>query len=137
MAARTTDSAVVDELQRAGMDLLASIAQEFAPDREIGAQIKLGQAGNVIAAVAEETRAQFVVVGSRGRSAVASLVLGSVSRWLATHGPCPTIIVPESGGTSGDGPIICAVDDSEQAHDVVTTAASLAERLETNLVLAL
>jgi nucleotide-binding universal stress UspA family protein len=136
MAARTTDSAVVDELQRAGVDLLASVAREFAPDREIAAWIKFGQAGNVIAAVAEETRARFVVVGSRGGSAVGTLLLGSVSRRLATDGPCPTIVVPESGGTVGDGPIICAVDDSEQARYALATAAGLAERLETNLVLA-
>ncbi len=53
--------------------------------------------GNIwatIAAAAEDRRPQAVVIGSRGRSALRSALLGSVSRGVATHSPVPTMVVP-------------------------------------------
>jgi nucleotide-binding universal stress UspA family protein len=42
--------------------------------------------------------AVLLVVGSRGRSTAASLLLGSVSQKLAHHAPCPLVIVPPPRG---------------------------------------
>ncbi len=38
--------------------------------------------------------AVLLVVGSRGHSAVGSLLLGSVSNYVAHHSSCPVVIVP-------------------------------------------
>ena len=38
--------------------------------------------------------AALLVVGSRGHSAVGSLLLGSVSNYVAHHSSCPVVIVP-------------------------------------------
>lgn len=47
----------------------------------------------------EEARdADLVVVGSRGRSAVRSLLFGSVSHEVSTRATCPTVIVRDEGG---------------------------------------
>jgi nucleotide-binding universal stress UspA family protein len=136
MAERTTDSAVVDELRRAGANLLEEVGQELKPGLELMAEMRLGDPSSVLAAVAEQADAAFVVVGSRGLSAVSALFLGSVSQRLAVHGPCPTVIVPDSGGTIGGAPIFCAVDDSKESRAAIATAAALAERLAVRLLLA-
>ena len=44
----------------------------------------------------QAARARLLVVGSRGRSGLASILLGSVSSWLAHHTTCPLAIVPNT-----------------------------------------
>lgn len=45
--------------------------------------------------------AEVLVVGTRGRGAIASAVLGSVSRHVLHHAKCPVIVVPAPAGPSG------------------------------------
>lgn len=47
----------------------------------------------------QAARATLLVVGSRGRGALAGILLGSVSQWLAHHATCPLTIVPEQPET--------------------------------------
>jgi len=58
-------------------------------------EVRLGQPAFVLAEVAAEQDAELIVVGSRGRGAWRSAVLGSVSAEVARHAPCPVMIVPE------------------------------------------
>lgn len=136
MAARTTDAVVIEELRKAGVSLLEAVAEELGPGREVVAELRFGGASEALEAVAESAGAELVVVGTRGLGAVSSLLLGSVSRRLAAHGPCPTVVVPETGATVGDAPIVCAVDESEESRAALATAATLSERLDATLVLA-
>jgi nucleotide-binding universal stress UspA family protein len=57
--------------------------------------VRLGDPAVVLAEVAADSGAELIVVGSRGRGAWRSAVLGSVSSDVARLAPCPVMIVSE------------------------------------------
>jgi nucleotide-binding universal stress UspA family protein len=46
--------------------------------------------------IAESKEAAMLVVGRRGHGGLSRLVLGSVSRQVATHAHCPVVVIPEA-----------------------------------------
>jgi nucleotide-binding universal stress UspA family protein len=53
-----------------------------------------GHAGPALVRAIDEHGCDLVVVGTRGRGAVATLVAGSVTEHLVTHSPVPIVVVP-------------------------------------------
>lgn len=54
---------------------------------------KFGDPAAVVIDYAQEDKIDLIVIGSRGRSGMTSLLLGSVSHRVATHAPCTCITV--------------------------------------------
>ena len=95
-----------------------NLAEQLAdtPDevREAG-RVAEGGPGPELCRVADG--ADLLVVGTRGRGAISSVLLGSVSDYCAKHATVPVAIIPKE--TSTDGPLssaVVGVDGSDNAR---------------------
>ena len=60
---------------------------------ELSTELIEGSAAEAIIAVARTRNSTVIVMGSRGLSEIAELVLGSTSHKVVSHAPCPVLIV--------------------------------------------
>jgi nucleotide-binding universal stress UspA family protein len=104
---------------------VASVAAEH-PTLSVTAHGVVGDPRAVLMLLAEGAAA--IVVGSRGRGALASLLLGSVSVALAAHAPCPVVVVRPSPETvaSGDVSVVVGIDGRQDATDALILGFELA-----------
>ena len=79
------------------------VAQEIVDDaatqleeRDVSARglVLPGDSAHVILETAHREDISLIVIGSRGPSSVAELMLGSVSLEVLRHAPCPVLVVP-------------------------------------------
>jgi nucleotide-binding universal stress UspA family protein len=79
-------------LERA-LGTAADRAAGVAPGLKIETKVVAGPPARALAELARE--ASLLVVGSRGAGGFAAMILGSVSRYAATHARCPVVVVRE------------------------------------------
>ena len=77
--------------------------------------------------------ALMLVLGSRGRSAFTALLLGSVSRYVATHASCPVVVIRDETPTP-HGLIGVGVADVDSCGDALTFAFEEASLRQASLV---
>lgn len=86
----------VEQMRAAEAEAVWSVAQpilERANDLEVTTTDLTGGPARMLVNRAEETGADLVVVGNRGRGDLASLVLGSTSHGVIYTAPCDVFIV--------------------------------------------
>jgi nucleotide-binding universal stress UspA family protein len=88
-----------EELREAGR-VLTEVAQEYELQGLAEPLVRIGDPASHLADVAREQSAAMLVVGSRGRGALTSALLGSVSARLAAEAPCPVVVVPQKRDSS-------------------------------------
>jgi nucleotide-binding universal stress UspA family protein len=84
---------VMEELEAGARSVLDDALRDAAlGDLQVDAQ--LSSAGAAEAIIGHSSDASLIVVGSRGLGRFRRAVLGSTSRQLAHHAPCPLVVVP-------------------------------------------
>jgi len=86
----TTLNAFHDNAEQVVRDALAQ-ARQLAPATTLEGETVEGQPAEVLLGEAKD--ASLIVIGSRGRGGVASLMLGSVSQQVVHHAACPVLVV--------------------------------------------
>jgi nucleotide-binding universal stress UspA family protein len=110
-------------------------------DVTVHTHVRSGDPGQELIAVAEEERAQIVVVGNRGMTGLGR-ILGSVPNLVSHRAPCGVVIVPTTSA-SEDGlaplrgvPVLVGTDGSETAELAVGEAVRMADALGSELHIA-
>jgi nucleotide-binding universal stress UspA family protein len=81
------------ELLRHGQQVLHEArVRVVAPLDQVTEELEEGRPRDVLVAAARRHEPALLVVGSRGLGGVAGLLLGSTSRWLVEHAPCPVLV---------------------------------------------
>lgn len=86
------------EQEAAGAELEEALRRAFPSGSPVEIERKLvdGEPAHVLEA--EARAADIVVVGSRGRGRIAAALLGSVSKHVVDHAPCPVVVVKPPKG---------------------------------------
>lgn len=105
------------------------------PDRSgvvpLGVEARAGRAGEVLVDAAEG--AELLVVGHRGRGAVATAMLGSVGLHCLLHAGCPVTVVPPPATAGGGTGVVVGVDGSPAARAALEFALVEAARRDAPL----
>ncbi|BBZ35013.1 universal stress protein [Mycolicibacterium confluentis] len=113
----------------------AQVAEEAAAGLQVRSEMPTGP---TLATLIELTGdADLVVVGSRGRGALARGLLGSVSSGLVRHAHCPVAIIHDEDplmDRPADAPIVVGIDGSPASEVATAIAFDLASRRGVELV---
>jgi nucleotide-binding universal stress UspA family protein len=66
------------------------------PGQAFQLEVIEGEVAESIAAVATKRKADFLVVGTKGRGALSRLVLGDTTNDILKRTPCPVVVVPRN-----------------------------------------
>jgi universal stress protein A len=83
--------------QRAGVQMLELVDElHRAGCKQVHATVAVGDAADQICAHAGKSRPDLIVMGTRGRTGLAHVLLGSVAERVVRHAPCPVVTVRAS-----------------------------------------
>lgn len=110
---------------RATGEAAAKAATAAHPDLEVSVLPAVGDPREILIELSRE--AELIVMGSRGRGTVASMLLGSVSASVARHSACPVVVCRPSvpGASAG---VVVAADGSPESRPVIEFAFAQASR---------
>jgi nucleotide-binding universal stress UspA family protein len=85
------------------------------PSPEVSWHLVAGEAAPEIVWLAQETRSALIVMGTRGQTGLARLVMGSVAEQVVRRSPCPVVTVKAPLETTGATDHSPAIDDQVRA----------------------
>jgi nucleotide-binding universal stress UspA family protein len=96
------------------------VAERYAGDVEVHEYVRVGDPRDILLTLAED--AAELVIGSRGRGPVRSLLLGSVGVTLSRHTPCPVVVHRPGNVGRVHTSIVVGVDGSSRSRTVLAYA---------------
>ncbi|MCP4007271.1 MAG: universal stress protein [bacterium] len=106
------------------------------PDLPVSARVAVEDASTAICARAKEIDADLIAIGTRGRTGLAHVVLGSVAERVARLAPCPVLTAhSDSPAPSAYKTILVPTDFSKHAHAALEWAQKLAVRTAGRIIL--
>lgn len=110
------------DLESAMRDELSDQLHQFGePLRAAGLEVRVsamhGRAADVLLDAARDDGADVIVVGSRGRGSLATMLLGSVAAEVATHAGCAVLVARQPRVSR----LLVATDGSEAASGLAET----------------
>jgi nucleotide-binding universal stress UspA family protein len=97
------------------------------------AEVSLQLPSEAVLAAAEKLGADLIALGTRGRTGLAHLALGSVAERIVRYAPCPVLAVKEDDAGGPPRRILAATDFSGPADGAVELAATLARQFGAEL----
>jgi nucleotide-binding universal stress UspA family protein len=90
-----------DELQQTYEEFLVKSVSEIVPTPAVPLHTLVAEGDPTEALLEAARHCQLLVLGSRGRSPLKGLMLGSVSQACAAGAACPVVVVKVSAGENG------------------------------------
>jgi nucleotide-binding universal stress UspA family protein len=119
-------------------DRLRQFACQTFPGQKLETIVGLGEPGGVIARVAQQQRADLVMLATRGHGPVRRFLLGSITAKVLHD--VSSAVWTGVGVALSDHPvrtpyqsIVCALDDSQEAESVLRAGAALASAYRAQL----
>lgn len=119
-----------------------SAAAALSPDNPDALEFRRVASASVadgLVRIAEETKADLLVLGSARTASKGSLLVGSVSDRLLHSSPVPILLAPqgyESGSHSTFGQLTCAYAGTDRSREALAAACELAVRFNVGLRIA-
>ncbi len=93
---------------------------------KVSSKIVDGQPWAKIVECAElDAEIDLIVIGTRGRTGLARVFLGSVAEMVVRHSPCSVLAVPDDAGTRPFSRVLCPIDFSPSSRQALELALDL------------
>ncbi|MGK2950064.1 MAG: universal stress protein [Acidimicrobiales bacterium] len=116
-----------EHMDEATTAALTDVLEPIQADTSVPIAPSVGRGGGAQVLLAAAEGADLLVVGTRGRGRLASVLLGSVSRRVAAEATCPVIVVPEHAALDRTGSVVVGVDGSEASLAALRWAARMTD----------
>jgi nucleotide-binding universal stress UspA family protein len=120
-ASESTVASALREVSARALEAAITRSEEVAPGLCVTTRLLCGPPALAVAESGSD--GCMLVVGARGAGGFAAMVLGSVSRYVATHAPCPVVVVRQQS-MAVHREIAVGIRDPQDATDVLAFAFS-------------